>query len=418
MERLNIEISENLKKLASALPKPLYIVGGFVRDHILGYKTDDIDIASECKVDEMLKVCASLGYKAKVVNEKLGTILIIKDDEKYEYTPFRVENYIRGQHSPESVEFVSDIGVDCKRRDFTANCIYYNVLSGEVFDPYGGVQDIQNKKIKCVETPVKVFSSDGLRILRLVRFACALGFTIDKSTIKTAKEMTFQLRDISGEWKKKELDQIVVAESVYGLDSNNFIDIFNKLNIYKYLFMLPCEKYKIRKNKDAYNYFSLTSDKRFVGFMVLFLLNKYNYKYMPYIQVESDIQYIMGNVLKCSKEEMKQVLDCYVVLQELKFKPLQQFVAVNYQKLTDFEKLVVNVFCDVKPVSMLLIQMINSNIPISENKLDITNDDIIELMGAKNISKVRRLLFEACLMGRVKNSRDDLLEFLKTYVLK
>lgn len=182
--------------------------------------------------------------------------------------------------------------------------------------------------------------------------------------------------------------------------------------------MLPCEKYKIRKNKDAYNYFSLTSDKRFVGFMVLFLLNKYNYKYMPYIQVESDIQYIMGNVLKCSKEEMKQVLDCYVVLQELKFKPLQQFVAVNYQKLTDFEKLVVNVFCDVKPVSMLLIQMINSNIPISENKLDITNDDIIELMGAKNISKVRRLLFEACLMGRVKNSRDDLLEFLKTYVLK
>lgn len=418
MERLNIEISENLKKLASALPCPLYVVGGLVRDNIIGYKTDDIDIASECKVDDMLKVCETIGYKAKVVNEKLGTVLITAGDEKYEYTPFRVENYIRGQHSPDNVEFVGDINVDCKRRDFTANCIYCNVLSGEIFDPYGGIQDIQKKKIKCIETPVKVLSSDGLRILRLVRFACTLGFAIDKSTIKTAKEMTFQLRDISGERKKKELDQIVNAESVHGLNENNFIDIFNKLNIYKYLFMLPCEKYSIRQNKDAHNYFSLTADKRFVGFMVLFLLNKYNYKYMPYIQVESDIQYIMGSVLKCSKEEMKQVLDCYVVLQDLKFKSLNRFVAVNYQKLTDFEKLVVNAFCDVKPVSVLLIYMINNNIPISESKLDITNDDIIGLMGAKYISKVRRLLMEACLMDRVKNNKDDLIEFLKTYVLK
>ncbi len=418
MERLNIEISENLKNLASALDCPLYIVGGYVRDNIIGYKTDDIDIASECKVDKMLKVCASLGYKAKVVNEKLGTILIIAGDEKYEYTPFRVENYIRGQHSPESVEFVNDINVDCRRRDFTANCIYYNVLSGDIFDPYGGIQDIQKKKIRCVETPVKVFSSDGLRILRLVRFACTLGFAVDKSTLKTAKEMTFQLRDITGERKKKELDQIVIAESVHGLNSNNFVDLFNKLNIYKYLFMLPCEKYSIRQNKDAQNYFNLTLDKRFVGFVVLFLLNKYDYKYMPYIQIESDIQYIMGNVLKCSKEEMKQALDCYVVLQDLKFKPLNNFIAVNYQKLTDSEKLVVNAFCDVKPVSVLLIYMINNNIPINESKLDITNDDIIELIGAKYISKVRRLLLEACLLGRVKNNKDDLLEFIKVFVLK
>ena len=151
---------------------------------------------------------------------------------------------------------------------------------------------------------------------------------------------------------------------------------------------------------------------------MLFLLNKYNFEYMPLSQVYNDISYIMGGVLKCSNDELKQVRDCYVVLQDLRFKQLNNFVAVNYQKLTDFEKLIVNQFVDVKPVSLLLLSMINNNIPVSENKLKISNEDIIKLMGEKYISKIKRLLLEACLLGKVENENEKLIEFIKINVLR
>lgn len=415
---IKLNISDNLINLAKALSSPLYVVGGQVRDTIIGYTSDDIDICSACKTEEVVKVAKELGYKVDVINKRLGTILIRpNDDEHFEYTTFRKENYVKG-HSPEDVEFIEDVSVDASRRDFAINSIYYNVLTGEVFDPYNGIKDIQKKVVKCVETPRKVFSSDGLRILRFVRFVSTLGFKPDKKTLAIAKAMTHQLRDISGERKKRELDYLVNAEKKHGLKENLFIKTFNKLNIYKHLFLLPCEKYKIKINKDYYNFFNLDEDKRFVGFMVLFLLNKYEYKYMPLSQVSLDTSNILSGVLRCSNEEISQVRNCFVVLQELKYKPLNNFIAVNYQKLTDFEKLVVNQFVDVKPVSLLLVHMINNNIPVNENKLKISNEDIIKLMGEKYISKIKHLLLEACLLGKLENDNEKLIEFIKKNVLK
>ena len=189
-----------------------YIVGGYVRDYCLGRVSDDIDICGTMPYDKMQELCKCLKFRVDIVNKRLGTLLISPEEGvHFEYTPFRVENYVNGNHSPESVEFVNDIAIDARRRDFTINCIYVNVLTKEVFDPYGGVKDIEKRVVKAIETPEKVFSSDGLRILRLVRFASALNFDIDRKTLKIAREMSFQLRDISAERKKHELDQIVVA---------------------------------------------------------------------------------------------------------------------------------------------------------------------------------------------------------------
>ena len=304
---IKLNISNNLINLAKELSNPLYVVGGRVRDSIIGYGSDDIDICSACKTEEVVGVAKKLGYKVDVINKRLGTVLIRPDDnEHFEYTTFRKENYVKG-HAPEEVEFIEDVSIDASRRDFAINSIYYNVLTGEIFDPYNGIKDINKKVVKCVETPSKVFSSDGLRILRLVRFVSTLGFKPEGKTLNLAKVMTHQLRDISGERKKKELDYLVVAEKKHNLKENLFIKTFNKLNIYKHLFLLPREKYKIKINKDYYNFFNLEDDKRFVGFMVLFLLNKYEYKYMPLSQVSTDISYILGGVLKCSNEEIKQV---------------------------------------------------------------------------------------------------------------
>ena len=415
---MELNITNNLIELAKSLSSPLYVVGGKVRDTLIGYDNDDIDICSACRVEEVISKCKELKYKVDVINKRLGTLLIRpNEDEHYEYTAFRKENYVRGNHTPSEVEFVEDIKVDASRRDFTINSIYYNVLTKETVDIYGGINDISKKRVKSIETPAKVFSADGLRILRFVRMVSTLGFKAELKTLKTAREMTYQLRDISGERKKKELDYLVVAEKKHGLSKNQFIEIFNKLNIYKHLFLLPCEKYKIRLNNDYKNFFNLDDDKRFIGFMVLFLLNKYDYKPMPHNLIVNDIQHIMGGVLKCSNEEQKQTLNAYLVLQDLKYKLLNNFVAVNYQKLSNFEKFIVNQYVDVKPVSILLVNMINSGIPVSENKLDITNEDIIELLGEKYISKVKHVLLEACLMGKLENNKESLINFIKENIL-
>ena len=180
---MEIFVSENLISLAKELSKPLYIVGGRVRDEIIGLKNDDVDICSASRTEEIESVCKKLKFKCDIINKKLGTILIRPNDNEYfEFTTFRKESYTKG-HTPSEVDFVEDIEVDASRRDFTVNSIYYNVLTKEIFDPYNGISDIQKKIIRCIETPEKVFKDDGVRILRMIRFACSLGFKIEKKTL-------------------------------------------------------------------------------------------------------------------------------------------------------------------------------------------------------------------------------------------
>lgn len=415
---MDIKINDNLIKLAEEMNTPLYLVGGYVRDYYLGRTSDDIDICSAMPYDKMQELCKSLGFRVNIVNKRLGTLLISPEENvHFEYTPFRVENYVKGNHTPESVEFVDDIAIDAKRRDFTINSIYVNVLTKEVFDPYNGIKDIEKKIVKTIETPEKVFAADGLRILRLVRFASSLDFKIDKKTLKIAREMSYQLRDISAERKKRELDQIVVAENKYGINQNRFVEHFNKINIYKYLLLLPLMKYKIKKNKDYIKYFELSEEYRFVGFMILFLLNKYEYQHMLDSQVVFDVQNILGNVLRCSNIELKQTLNVYRVLQDLKYKPLNVFIARNYHNLTNFERKIVNAFVDVKPVSLVILNLHQQGVPLNEKELKISSEEIGALVGDKYISKVKQILLEGCLMGHIENNNEKLVDFIKTKII-
>ena len=159
------------------------------------------------------------------------------------------------------------------------------------------------------------------------------------------------------------------------------------------MFLLPLNKYKIKINKDYNNYFMLAEEYRFVGFMVLFLLNKYEFKHMPDSQVVFDIQNILGNALRCSNTEIKRTLNAYRVLQDLKFRPLNEFIARNYHNLSDFERKIVNTFVDAKPVSMLIINLHNSGIPLSDKELKISPQEIGEMVGDKYITRIKQVLF-------------------------
>jgi len=210
-------VDNRLKELA-LLFKPyatLYAVGGFVRDSLLNIKSSDIDICSKLKAEKVKEILSGTDFIVLERNLRMGTLIIQYKELSLEYTTFRVDSYDRrsGEHAPSSVEFTEDIKLDAQRRDFKCNAVYYDILSDEIVDPLGGQKDIENKIVSTADEPDIIFEADGLRILRLVRFAAELGFEIEDKTFASAKENAWRVKDIAKERIKVELDKIFVADT-------------------------------------------------------------------------------------------------------------------------------------------------------------------------------------------------------------
>lgn len=152
-----------------------YVVGGCVRDSIIGRQIHDWDICTSATPDEMLEI-----FKDKKVIEtglKHGTITVVVKGESYELTTFRIDGKYSDSRRPDSVIFTSSLIEDLKRRDFTINAMAYNDDEG-LIDPFGGLEDIEYKKIQCVGSAKDRFGEDALRILRAIRFASQLEFVM------------------------------------------------------------------------------------------------------------------------------------------------------------------------------------------------------------------------------------------------
>ena len=406
-----MELSENLLKLAKEYSKhkaKLYVVGGAVRNSMMGLPIDDIDICGQLDISKMALVVAKCGFRSQEVNAALGTLLItVNDNESYEYTVWRKEMYLQG-HTPNKVQFVKDLKIDARRRDFTINCIYYDIISDKIIDIYNAANDLKHKKLRTIETPQIVFSSDGLRILRLVRFACELGFNVDKLTLKTAKDYCHMLQDISAERKLKELKLILFGNFRYGNHNNRCVKLFNYLDIYKYLFKRT--NFKIKNNKYAKKVFKTKLNIRYFAFVVLMLLNLYKFKSMPKAQVEYDIHVIFGKAgFNESNANVQQIINTYMLVQKFMFeKTIHIMDLVDYDKANEIVKDTMSVFVNTNKIQAQIYKLKQLHIPFCEEELDITNEQLKELVEENKIAKTKRLLFNLCLSGKVKNQYDIL----------
>lgn len=250
---MQFEISENLKSLAKKLPE-IYVVGGYVRNKILGVEDTDIDLCGPMTIDELEEMLPKTKFSLKVKSKSLGSAMIVCGDECYEYTTFRKDTYAEGgNHLPTRVEFVNDVNEDAKRRDFTCNALYYDIKNDKLLDFYNGIDDIKNRVLRTVETPDEVLSHDGLRILRLFRFQCELNFKIDKDTLAAAYKYKNNLRDISGERVLHEITSILHSPKKYKNVSKpnaymRALKYFNKGNIWP-IFGIDCPKIKFKMVK-------------------------------------------------------------------------------------------------------------------------------------------------------------------------
>ena len=220
-EKLKNLIPDPLLRLANACTAPLYLVGGTVRDTLAGLTPNngayDLDVCSPMHFDEFLSIAAACNFTAKSIFKHTGTVKLLDlDGNEYEYCSFRSDKYIRGTHVPVEIFFTDDIELDARRRDFTANAIYYDIKNDEIVDPLDGVTAVQEKRLTTVADSEKVFGEDGLRLMRLARQAACLGFTPDEACLSGAKQNAHLIDDISPERIFTELTHILSADEKYG----------------------------------------------------------------------------------------------------------------------------------------------------------------------------------------------------------
>jgi len=203
-----------------------YLVGGCVRDHVMNIIPHDYDITVCAFPNEIISLFEKNGYKASQKGKQYGTVEVCIGEESAEITPYRLEGSYTDARHPGSVSFVKDIRLDLVRRDFTINAMAMD-KDGNIIDLFGGRDDINSKTIRCVGDPHTRFSEDALRILRAIRFASRLSFSIESNTLKAMKSNAELLCSIPVERQIDELRGTIIYPGAYEiLDScQNLIEV-------------------------------------------------------------------------------------------------------------------------------------------------------------------------------------------------
>ena len=188
-----------------------YIVGGAVRDHILGKAAKDIDIATNALPVQIQEIASAKGWPTVEVGAAFGVVVVVIDNQPYEVTTFRSEVYGEDSHRPESVAYCASLSDDLSRRDFTMNALAMDA-EGRVIDKFGGLNDIEQKLIRTVGDSVKRFSEDGLRMFRAARFAAQLGFTIEAETLGAISLCLDRINGLSVERVKTEIEKTLLSD--------------------------------------------------------------------------------------------------------------------------------------------------------------------------------------------------------------
>lgn len=216
MEVDRVEIPSNITRILDMLESAgfeAYIVGGCVRDSLMGIQPHDYDITTSALPEETERVFS--GMKLIETGLKHGTVTVLSEGEPVEITTYRVDGEYHDSRRPDSVTFTRSLREDIARRDFTMNGIAYSPKRG-LFDEFGGAEDIRRGIIRCIGEPEKRFHEDALRILRGMRFSASLGFRVEEGTAAAMLDSRGLLRNISVERVFAELSGLLTGRKSGG----------------------------------------------------------------------------------------------------------------------------------------------------------------------------------------------------------
>lgn len=446
---MKIKVRYHLIDLAKKLNAPLYVVGGYVRNYLLdGSISKDIDLASTIGTEEMTKLLSEEGFNVLSVYKNMGTIKFAKEGSIYEYTRFRTEKYKQGGfHIPEALTFTDDITCDAKRRDFKCNAVYYDVAQDKIVDVLGGVEDIKNKVLSTVTDAETVFSSDGLRLMRLARFSAELGFCPDEETINGATKYACNIKDVSTERVYDELKKILVADKKYSFSPSNGhylgLKIMEKTGVLEYILPELTLGKDMPQRKDFHDYDVLEHSLRSALYaepevrmdallhdvgkpFCLIRDNAYKLHYIEGVWIAENIL----KRLKASKREIERVKFCvgahmYDLKNDMTEKEIRKFIVKNTKYLqelfwvrqADYSacKDDVRENVGVKKWKRIFTKMIAEGVPFTHKGLKVDADDLVGVGIEKRALKTTfDFLLEQVAVNPALNEKESLLKIIKS----
>jgi tRNA nucleotidyltransferase/poly(A) polymerase len=229
--KLKLNIPSDIKKLHKLFKKngkQLYVVGGAVRDAILGKSPKDFDLTTDAKPDEVEKIVKQGGLKSIPVGKAFGVVNVLVGSNEYEIATFRKD--IGKGRRPDAVDF-TDIKGDVKRRDLTINALFYDIGKKQIVDLVGGIADLKKKKIRTVGKAEDRFDEDPLRKLRAVRFAGSVHGRMTKDTWNALKQNS----DISGVSAERIRDEFIKGVTK-AKKVPNYFKMLQSLGMFKQIF--------------------------------------------------------------------------------------------------------------------------------------------------------------------------------------
>ena len=222
MRRFTIPFAaEKILSLLNGAGYEAFLVGGCVRDLLRGVTPNDYDMTTSATPDEMRRVFADC--RTIETGIRHGTLTVLMDGAPYEITTYRVDGAYADNRHPTEVRFTANLREDAARRDFTVNAMAYHPALG-VQDFFGGQDDLAARRLRAVGDPRGRFEEDALRILRALRFASTLGYSIEKETADAAREKAPLLKNISAERVREELTKLLLGENAAAI-LTDFADI-------------------------------------------------------------------------------------------------------------------------------------------------------------------------------------------------
>ena len=351
-------MEKNIKKILETLENEgyqAYLVGGYVRDYLLGVTSFDVDIATDALPKGIHRIFNSS-------KNNYGSVNIKVDKLNVDITTFRKDlNYVNRR--PSKVVYINNLKEDLERRDFTINAICMN-KNGKIIDLLNGCKDLDSRTIKMIGSIDVKLKEDPLRIMRAIRFACILDFKIEDELYEKIKEYSYLVGDLSKERIKNELDKILISKNYkYGLELMKDTKISEVLEI----------------NYDDINYV----DDLLGMWAQVKVLN------IPFTNVEK------GNIIKIT-----EVLD---------------FGKIDNEILYKYGLYISRVAGKILNIKTTKISKMYNKLPIkSREDIDITSKEISSIVGVGEvIGETYKIIEKEILNYRLKNKKSEILKYLE-----
>lgn len=380
-----------------------YIVGGCVRDSILGTVPHDWDITTSAKPEEIINCFKD--YRTINTGLKHGTVTVLLNHAQIEFTTYRIDGKYSDNRRPDNVIFTDDIYNDLKRRDFTINSLAYN--KNGIVDLFGGIEDLNNRIIKCVGKPDERFTEDGLRILRAMRFASVLKFNIDEKTSTSIHKNKDLLNNISKERINVELNKLITG--------GNFLKILNEYRDVVEVFIPEIKNY----TKIEWDYTLKT----------MCFADDLNVKLALFLHYTSKSANILKNlkydgVTVSTVEFLNGNLNEMIIADKIKLKmQLHKFGYGKLILLLDMKTAAalasnfVNEVLVIKNAKKIIDEILENNEPYNLNSLAINGDDLMQEGFKKGIELgvILNDILNKVIEEKLENNKDVLINYIRKY---